>query len=131
MARSDSAKDRFREQRRRMRERGDFTFDTLEREHKEEWRRQYEYDEAQRHTAGCCHGGSDIIPPRPVRLFGWFLFLAFFLGSMIFIGVKVGWFAPLSLIVGVCVILLPSTIEFLCRGNRVLKHDRGSFFIWY
>lgn len=127
--RAERARAKFKERRRRMRERGDYSYDTLEREHQEE-RRQF-YEEEERRGACCCHGEPDVIPPRPVRVFGWLFFLAFFFGAMIFMGVRVGWWAPLMLIACVCVVLLPSTIEFMCRGNRVLKHDRGSFFFWW
>lgn len=108
-----------------MRERGDFCVNTQL--GRDEWG-----DCEEKEQRGACYGngGPDVVPPHGVRLFGWCFLATFFLGAMIFFGLRVNWFAPIGLLFCVGVCLLPSTVEFLCRGNKVLKRDRSSFFWW-
>lgn len=113
---------RYRARVRRQR-REDYMQDCLERAQQQE--------EQEWQDDGCYQpGGADIVPPRRVRLFGWAFLVVFFLGAMLFFGCRVNWYAPIALclIVGVCI--LPTAIEFMCRGTRVLKHDRASFIFW-
>ena len=114
MSNKNRAREEFRQMRQDARRRGDHTFEPLE---------------LHRHDAGELE--PDWMPAAPVRRLGWFLLAVIFLGSMIFLGARVAWQLPVGLILVVFIAALPSLIEVMCRGNTVIKHDRGGWWFWW
>lgn len=128
-----SAKERFKAVRRKMREDGDYTFESLERGREYEYEQEYEQERLRSYRDARVPGSDDPdwTPSRSVRKAGFVLLFLILTGSGFIMASFIGWGMTIlywvSMIVILLVAALPTLVELMIRGNRVIKHDRSRF----